>query len=74
MRGILVLLTYQPGTNVQVNRILVPIALRESALNSIPSHRSAGHFGVRAGLERAKKYIFYPGLRKDIQMQISQCG
>ena len=57
---IFVLPVPQPGTNVQVNRILVPIALTESAFHSIHSHQSAGQFGVWASMERANRYIFYP--------------
>ena len=56
-----------------VNKILVPTSLRESAFHHIHAHRSAGHFGVWASLERANRYIYYPGLRKNFQNQIAQC-
>ena len=73
-RGILVLPYSQPGTSVKANRVLVPTSLRENAFYSIHSHRSAGHFGVRASIERANKYIYYPGIRKDVTSRIADCG
>ena len=73
-RGILVLPATQPGIRVPVNKVLVPLALRESAFHYIHAHRSEVHFGVRASMERANRYIYYPGLRRDFQTRIEQCG
>ena len=73
-RGILVLPATQPGIRVPVNKVLVPLALRESAFHYIHAHRSEVHFGVRASMERANRYIYYPGLRRDFQTRIAQCG
>ena len=72
-RGILVLLATQPEIEEPVNKVLVPLSLRESAFHYIHAHKSAGHLGVRASLERANRYIYYPGLRKDFQTRIAQC-
>ena len=66
-QGILVLPYSQPGTVTKVNRVLVPTTLRESAFHSIHSHQSAGHFGVWASAERPNRYIYYPGLKRNIQ-------
>ena len=47
---------------------------QKSEFRSREIFQLGGHFGVRASLERAIRYIYYPGLRKDFQNRIAQCG
>ena len=69
-RGILVLPATQPGTEVPVSKILVPLALRESAFHYIHAHKSAGHFGVRASME---VLVFLASKKKNWGHQVEVC-
>ena len=67
-RGILII----PGKDQ--DRVLVPLALRSAAFHGVHSHRTAGHFGQQATVERAKKMFYWPGMVGWLQQEVRLCN
>ena len=55
-------------------RILVPWEMREEVFHASHSHRSAGHFGIKATLARMKKRFIYPGMMTDVETRTKVCN
>ena len=72
------LLVYCQGINDyeqrEVKRVLVPEAARAEIFHHSHSHATAGHFGIEATLQRAKKKWYYPGMSLDLKSKVQTCA
>ena len=57
-----------------VKRIVVPSDLRDACFYWSHRHLTAGHFGHKATLLRAKEKFYYPGMNTDLKLRVAECG
>ena len=57
--------TCNDETGKVIHQICVPESLREVVHGWSHEHPSAGHFGIRATLQRSGERFYYPGMKKD---------
>ncbi|KAL1378982.1 hypothetical protein pipiens_015233 [Culex pipiens pipiens] len=58
------------GVVYKGERILIPHSLRQTVLKEV----HAGHFGIQSCIRRAKQLVFWPGMSRDIQQFVDECG
>ncbi|KAL1394795.1 hypothetical protein pipiens_000341, partial [Culex pipiens pipiens] len=58
------------GVVYKGERILIPYSLRQTVLKEI----HAGHFSIQSCIRRAKQLVFWPGMSRDIQQFVDECG
>ena len=63
-------LSVDDGLVIKGDRIIIPEAMREEALQKI----HAGHQGIKTCKLRAKTFIFWPGISNDIEPRVSTCS
>ena len=63
-------LSVQQGLLMRGSRLVIPPALRGEILSKI----HAGHLGLEKCQLRAKESVWWPGITKDIQATVEQCG
>ena len=61
-----------PGGNRA--RALVPEVAKSEVWKWVHSHRTAGHFGSVATLERARRYFYFPGMTEWVRQKLAECG
>ena len=54
-------------------KIVLPEELRPRAFYHAHTHATAGHFGVRATLDRMKRWFYYPTQQQDVENRIKLC-
>ena len=62
-------LTVLDGVVMKGNRIVVPTSRREEALKTLHD----GHQGLQSTLHRARKTMYWPRMKEDIQQMIETC-
>ena len=65
--------TCNDETGKVVHQICVPESLREVVHGWSHAHPSAGHFGIRATLQRIAERFYYPGMKKDSETRVKAC-
>ena len=58
----------------EVTRVLVPEAARQEVFHLSHSHQTAGHFGITATLQRAKKKFYWPGMSLYLKSKVQTCA
>ena len=74
-RGVLYRTQKLNDTNGTESRlqICIPERLKSTVHTWSHSHVSAGHFGIKATLERLKMKFYYPGMKKDSETRVKAC-
>ena len=60
-------------TGKVVYQICVPETLRETVHGWSHEHPTAGHFGIRATLQRTSERFYFPGMKKDSETRVKAC-
>lgn len=60
---------YQPGSN----KLYIPFKFRDDVVKWFHGSRYGGHQGVRKTEMRIKKYVWWPGIRINVEKVISNC-
>ena len=54
-------------------KIVLPEELRPRAFYHAHTHATAGHFGIRATVDRMKRWFYYPTIQQDVENRIKLC-
>lgn len=63
-------ITEHHGLLLKGKQIIIPFEMRQEMLTRVHE----GHLGIEMSKQRARENIFWPGMYKDIEKLISQCG
>ena len=58
----------------EVTRVLVPESARQEVFHLSHSHQTAGHFGITATLQRAKRKFYWPGMSLYLKSKVQTCA
>ena len=61
------------ATGKTIHQICVPDNLRENVHAWSHEHPSAGHFGIKATLQRSSERFYFPGMKKDSETRVKAC-
>jgi len=71
--GILYRQFLRPDGCIQYYQLVVPRALRTLVLENVHSDATSGHFGARKTQEKLRKYAYWRGHKKDVELFVRRC-